>query len=385
VAFRNDDGSLSSFSARPVGTAPTATPTTTAPISDPLFPLQPGANGPAVAAIQGRLGITVDCAFGGQTRRAIEQWQATAGVPVTGAIDLASWQVLAVPTTWGDDANGNGAIEPSEVNLVCDGAVELPEAPPTPTTAAGPTTTVLAADPLFPVAPGANGAVVAAIQGRLGIGVDCAFGGQTRRAIEQWQATAGLPVTGTIDLASWERLAVPSTWGDDANGNGTIEPSEVNLVCDGAVELPAAPPPPVDTSDWPETQLSAVAATCSIPDEFQYAGDGGPDVRYDPEQDMITVIGAGAADSPERGNPVFDTMVCVLAYLRAPDRVVNQISQARAQDRMQFAVWEGMVAQWSYDTDAGLTLTIYSTEATAPESTTTSTTSTTTTTTTEAP
>ena len=46
---------------------------------------------------------------------------------------------------------------------------------------------------------------------------------------------------------------------------------------------------------------------------------------------MISIIGAGAADSPERGEQVFDTMVCVTAHSGAPDRVVNQISQAQGQ------------------------------------------------------
>jgi peptidoglycan hydrolase-like protein with peptidoglycan-binding domain len=213
----------------------------------------------------------------------------------------------------------------------------------------------------LPAELGASGPVVAAIQGRVGVAVDCAFGNQTRRAVELWQETAGIPVTGTIDLAAWDLLDIPTTWGDDANDNGTIEPSEVSLVCDGDVALPPPAPVVVDATDWPETVLASVAETCSIPDEFVYSGNAGPDVRYDPDEDMITILGAGATADPERGEQVFDTMVCVLGYLGAPDRVVNQISQARAQDRTQFAVWEGMVAQWTYDPDAGLSLTIYST------------------------
>ena len=59
-------------------------------------------------------------------------------------------------------------------------------------------------------------------------------------AVELWQETAGIPVTGTIDLPAWELLDVPTTWGDDANGNGTIEPSEVSLVCDGDCGTAAA-------------------------------------------------------------------------------------------------------------------------------------------------
>ena len=311
---------------------------------------------------------------------AFEEWASGNGTPVDSpACDVPdSGQIVCYGLT--DEAavvvavafhNADGSISSFTVRPVTAGASTAGA-----TTTPGQATTDPASDPLFPVERGATGPVVAAVQARIGVAVDCAFGNQTRRAVEQWQQTAGIPVTGTIDLQAWELLGVPTSWGDDANGNGRIEPSEVNLVCDGVVELPPPPPPTpvvVDTTDWPDTALASVAETCSIPDEFRYSGDGGPDVRYDPDEDLITIIGAAATDSPERGEQVFDTMVCVLGYLGAPDRVVNQISQGREQDRTQFAVWEGMVAQWDDDPEAGLSLTIYSTTdettaTTTPES-----------------
>lgn len=188
--------------------------------------------------------------------------------------------------------------------------------------------------------------------------MDCDFGGQTQRSVEEWQATAAIPVTGTIDELAWELLDVPLTWGDDANGNGMIEPSEVTLVCDGDVELP---PPPVDTTGWPDTVLAFVAETCAIPDEFTYPDDEGPDARYSPSDDSITIVGADANDFPERGDAVFDTMICVLGLAGTPDRVISQLSSTRALDGMQFAEWDEMAAQWNYHPDSGLNLTIYST------------------------
>lgn len=131
------------------------------------------------------------------------------------------------------------------------------------------------------------------------------------------------------------------------------------LACGGDVEFP---PPPVDTSGWPDTTLAAVAAGCSIPDEYSYPNDEGPDARYNPNEDTITIIGAGAEeDYPERGDAVFDTMVCALGLSGVPDRVISQISSTRALDGMQFAEWDDLAAQWNYHPDAGMNITIYST------------------------
>ncbi len=104
-----------------------------------------------------------------------------------------------------------------------------------------------------------------------------------------------------------------------------------------------------------------MAETCSIPDEYTYPDDEGPDARYSPDEDTITIIGADAEDHPERGDDVFDKMICVLGLSGVPDRVISQISSTRALDGMQFAEWDGLAAQWNYHPDAGMNLTVYST------------------------
>lgn len=211
--------------------------------------------------------------------------------------------------------------------------------------------------PPYPIGAGASGPAVAAIQGRLGITVDCDFGNETRRAVEEWQTTAGLAVTGAIDETAWVLLAVPATWGLDADANGTIEPSEVTLVCDGDVELP---PPPVDTTGWPDTPLAFIAELCSVSDEWAHPDDDSPDFRYSPADDSITIYGAGAEDHPEQGEVVFDTMICVIGMSSPPDRVISQISNTRALDGMQSAEWDGFAAQWNYHPDAGMNFTMWS-------------------------
>lgn len=213
-------------------------------------------------------------------------------------------------------------------------------------------------DDPYPIAAGASGPAVAAIQGRLGITVDCDFGNQTARAVEEWQESAGLEVSGAVDELAWALLDVPTTWGLDADASGTIEPGEVTLVCDGDVELP---PPPVDTTGWPDTELALVAEICGVPDEWSHPDDDSPDYRYSPSDDSITVYGAGAEDYPAQGEAVFDTMICVLGLSGVPDRVISQLSSTRALDGMQFAEWGDLAAQWTYHPDAGMNLTIWST------------------------
>lgn len=211
--------------------------------------------------------------------------------------------------------------------------------------------------PPYPIGAGASGPVVAAIQGRLGITVDCDYGNQTRRAVEEWQTSAAIPVTGAIDELAWALLAVPTTWGVDADASGTIEPAEVTLVCDGDVELP---PPPVDTTGWPDTPLALIAELCSVPDEWAHPDDDSPDFRYSPTDDSLTVYGAGAEDFPAQGEAVFETLACVLGLSGVPDRVISQISSTRALDGMQSAEWDGFGAQWTYHPDAGMNFTIWS-------------------------
>jgi hypothetical protein len=106
-------------------------PTSSTPLpdpSDPLFPLTEGSQSPAVAVVQQKLGVTVDCNFGGQTAQAVRNWQAERGdLEVTGQVGPNEWHLFDVAVTWGDDANDNGVIEPSEVNIDCADPYFRPE------------------------------------------------------------------------------------------------------------------------------------------------------------------------------------------------------------------------------------------------------------------
>jgi hypothetical protein len=228
--------------------------------------------------------------------------------------------------------------------------------------AAGPTTTVPAppaVDPLFPISNGANGPAVAAIQGRLEISVDCDFGNQTAEAIRAWQTERGdLAVTGQIGVDEWNLLDIPTNWGTDTNDNGTIEPSEVTLVCDGNVELPAAP---IDRTGWPTSSVALAATVCEIGVE---SGDA-PVAWYDPADDTVTIDGAWGEDyNTAEAEAVGDMLVCVLGSTGIPQFVVSQLSSTRALDGMQTATWDGVVldtvnAMWTFHPDNGMNVVVY--------------------------
>jgi len=119
------------------------------------------------------------------------------------------WTGMVAPTDWG----------PCRV----DG---LPVAPTPPTAAPNPTRCPAVAAPAFPplgadatpaartlrawagatLAEGANGPVVAAVQGVLGVPVDGGFGPATGAALRSLQAANGLPATGVTDPGSWRVL-----------------------------------------------------------------------------------------------------------------------------------------------------------------------------------
>jgi hypothetical protein len=230
---------------------------------------------------------------------------------------------------------------------------------PTTTTANGTPTTVApstVADPMFPIAEGANSPAVAVIQQKLGITVDCDFGGQTAQSVRDWQTQRGdIAVTGEIGPQDWDLLDVPIVWGDDANEDGAIAPSEVDIDCAD----PNFPPEPVMHADWPMTDTGFAAQMCALTDQ----GGDDPTAYYTPADDTITVSGADVEDFGAAGDTVFDTMICVLGWVSPPQHVIAQLSSTRALDGMQTATWDGLFGQvsalWTFHPDQGMNLTVF--------------------------
>jgi peptidoglycan hydrolase-like protein with peptidoglycan-binding domain len=91
------------------------------------LPLERCDQGPAIRALQSVLqtlhyGIgTVDCRFGDQTLYAVVAFQTDRDLTGDGVVDEETWAALeqSFLAGWGEDANGNGVIEPNEITLEC--------------------------------------------------------------------------------------------------------------------------------------------------------------------------------------------------------------------------------------------------------------------------
>jgi uncharacterized surface protein with fasciclin (FAS1) repeats len=139
----------------------------------------------------------------------------------------------------------NGVVQTIDRLLVVPAADETDLGPPVVTGSGtiGPTTSgpecVFSEDDQLPIQRCDAGPAVAAAQSTLqtlhyGIGtVDCFFGDQTLYAVATFQADRDLPADGIVDEETWAALeeSFLAGWGDDANGNGVLEPNEITLEC----------------------------------------------------------------------------------------------------------------------------------------------------------
>jgi len=134
--------------------------------------------------------LTVDGVFGNMTRDAIFAFQSIFGLPITGVVNQATWDRLMREAAAGCGSGGGTT-------------------PPPPTT------------PPFPgtdLSVGSSGQNVRLVQeainiiaprypGRLWrLTVDGVFGNMTRDAIFAFQSIFGLPITGVVNQATWDRL-----------------------------------------------------------------------------------------------------------------------------------------------------------------------------------
>jgi len=170
--------------------------TGTIPPEIPPFPgnLSVGSSGPNVRLVPeainklapyypGRLWIlTVDGSFGNMTRDAIFAFQSIFGLPITGVVNQATWDRLMREAA--NVGSGTPSIPPFPGNLSVGSS--------------GPNVRLVqeAINKLAPSYPG-----------RLWIlTVDGSFGNMTRDAIYAFQSIFGLPLTGVVNQATWDRL-----------------------------------------------------------------------------------------------------------------------------------------------------------------------------------
>jgi Putative peptidoglycan binding domain len=157
----------------------------------------------------------------------------TAGAETTAAPDaaLASTAPTADAAPAGVDSSAPAGSEPTGTA----------SASSEPITSVGPTTTgpecEYTENDEFPLERCDAGPAIAAVQSVLQareyeIGtVDCLFGDQTHYAVRAFQTDEELTVSGAVDEETWAALDILDDWGTDTNGNGSIEPDEITLIC----------------------------------------------------------------------------------------------------------------------------------------------------------
>ena len=158
--------------AQQTASAQETTPTATAAQSSSL--LKKGSRGPAVAALQSRLGIAADGVFGPQTAAAVRAFQARNGLVVDGIVG---------PQTRGALGGGGGSSNTS--------------------TGPKPTRTV-----------------TIAVQQKLGLSVDGVYGPRSRAAVKAFQARNGLEVDGVVGPATMAALGISGASAPAPAGGG---------------------------------------------------------------------------------------------------------------------------------------------------------------------
>src|SRR3954468_7553277 len=154
----------------------TTSPTATAAQSSAL--LKRGSRGPAVATLQGQLGIAADGVFGPQTAAAVRAFQARNGLVVDGIVG---------PQTQG--ALGGG---------------------PAPSAGSG-----------HSAGPKPSRSVTIAVQQKLGLSADGVYGPQSRAAVKAFQARNGLEVDGVVGPATMAALGISGSSAPASGGGGS--------------------------------------------------------------------------------------------------------------------------------------------------------------------
>ncbi|MFW5474963.1 peptidoglycan-binding domain-containing protein [Knoellia sp. CPCC 206450] len=163
--------------------------TPTSPTAHPLAQfasqvLQRGSKGVAVTALQKALGIAADGSFGPGTESKVIAYQKTKGLTPTGVVAATTWAALMGQTSTGTPTTTTP--------------------PPAPS---GLPTTELTAYKGVTLRVGSTGVAVKALQAALGgLAVDGSYGSHTAGAVNAFQRSVGLPMTGIVDRRTWDRI-----------------------------------------------------------------------------------------------------------------------------------------------------------------------------------
>ncbi len=165
--------------------------------------LRPGSRGPAVVFVQQKLGIAPATGYyGSMTRAAVTRVQEVNSIKATGTVGPATWKVLLA---------AEGVLA-----LPAEGGPEAPAAPadPDPTTAPVTLTPEQAAGtrPVLTPGMGPGDPAVVYVQQYLRVSPTTGFFGKlTTEAVRTYQAGLSIPVTGTVDAATWDAILTART------------------------------------------------------------------------------------------------------------------------------------------------------------------------------
>ncbi len=164
----------------------------------------------------------IDGFFGFRTEAAVRQFQTDEHLPVTGVVDLITWEALGIKcpaVTPTPTATPTRTPTPTPTRTPTPTPTRTPTPTPTPTPTRTPTP-IPTVTPKPPVeicprlALGSRGPAVARLQILLrragfypGV-IDGFFGPLTEAAVKDFQDCKGLPVTGLVDEATWQALGV---------------------------------------------------------------------------------------------------------------------------------------------------------------------------------
>jgi cell wall-associated NlpC family hydrolase len=168
--------------------------------------LGPGARGPAVVFVQQRLGIAPATGYyGSLTRAAVTRLQAANLLKTTGKVGSTTWDVLLT---------AQGVIELPLDSPRQEEPAPGPSAPtdPAPAPAAPTPEQAAASRPVLTAGRGPGDPAVVFVQRYLRVSPATGFFGKlTTGAVRAYQAGLVLPVTGTVDAATWEAILTGRT------------------------------------------------------------------------------------------------------------------------------------------------------------------------------
>jgi len=177
--------------------------TAACPTNLPVAPVSPypvyvlGQRNAQIAVAQRALGVLADEQFGPVTFAALVAWQTSAGVPITGVLDKATWAKL-VPTPPAQTPAPAVAPKPSSAQAPIRPVSKTPSAPVASTRYTAYKKVVLRQ--------GSKGSAVIALQRALKATPDGDFGPRTRSALVTFQRLQRISPNGVADRLVWDRL-----------------------------------------------------------------------------------------------------------------------------------------------------------------------------------